>query len=223
MESSTATPTPARLTVDVWADVLCPWCYLGEERLSRAIEASPHAEHIELRVHTFQLDPRTPATVVPTLTYLAGKFGMAPEQARAMEEGMALKAEAEGLRYEVDRPAGNTLDMLRLIHLGAEHGVAFAYLRAMQAEVFGGNDDAYAPDTLVRLGEELGIPAEAVREVLATDRYADEVRADHELALRLGATGVPFTVLGERLGVPGAVSTAQFAAALDQAWGQVHG
>ncbi|MFG2950862.1 DsbA family oxidoreductase [Streptomyces adustus] len=219
----TTTPTPTRLTVDVWADVLCPWCYLGEEGLSRAISASPHAEHIELRVHTFQLDPQAPAAVVPTLEYLAAKYGAAPAQARAMEQGMADKAAAQGLRYEVDRPASNTLDMLRLVHLGNEHGVAFDYLRAMQAEVFSGNADAFAPSTLVRLGEDLGIPADAVREVLATDRYADAVRADHDQAVRLGATGVPFTVLGERLGIPGAVSTAQYTAALDQAWEQIHG
>lgn len=113
--------------------------------------------------------------------------------------------------------------MLRLVDLGAEHDVAFDYLRAMQSEVFGGNDAAFAPDTLVRLGEELGIPARAVREVLATDRYVEAVRADHDQAVRLGATGVPFTVLGERLGIPGAVSTAQYATALDQAWEQIHG
>ncbi|GAX58798.1 DsbA family oxidoreductase [Streptomyces olivochromogenes] len=219
----TATPTPTRLTVDVWADVLCPWCYLGEQRLSRAIDEFRHGEDVELRVHTFQLDPQAPATVMPTLTYLADKYGAAPAQARAMEQDMAHKAAAEGLRYEVDRPASNTFDMLRLVHLGGEHDVAFDYLRAMQAEVFSGNDDAFAPDTLVRLGEELGISADASREVLATNRYADAVRTDHDQAVRLGATGVPFTVLGERLGIPGAVSTAQYATALDQAWEQIHG
>lgn len=160
---------------------------------------------------------------MPTLRYLADKYGAAPAQARAMEQGMAQKAAAEGLRYEVDRPASNTFDMLRLIHLGAEHGVAFDYLRAMQGEVFSGNDAAFAPDTLVRLGEELGISADAIREVLATEHYADAVRADHDQAVRLGATGVPFTVLGERLGIPGAVSTAQYTTALNQAWEQIHG
>jgi predicted DsbA family dithiol-disulfide isomerase len=222
MESTTVS-TSTRLTIDVWADVLCPWCYLGEKRLSEAIAASPHAADIELRIHTFQLDPNAPIAVTPTLDLLSRKYGMSAAQARSLEEGMAKKAASEGLPYVVDRPAGNTLDMLRLVHLGAEHGVAWEYLRVMQAEVFGGNADAFEHATLIRLGEALGIPGDELRDVLAGDRYADAVRADHDLALRLGATGVPFTVLGDRLGIPGAVSASQYAQAIDQAWDQVHG
>jgi predicted DsbA family dithiol-disulfide isomerase len=93
----------------------------------------------------------------------------------------------------------------------------------MQAEVFGGNDDAYESSTLVRIGVGLGIPAAEIRDVLATDRYAAAVRADHDAALRMGARGVPFTVLGERLGIPGAVSVSQYADAISEAWDRVDG
>ncbi|OXY92902.1 disulfide bond formation protein DsbA [Streptomyces diastatochromogenes] len=210
------------MTVDVWADMLCPWCYLGEQRLDTAIASSPHAANIDLRVHSFQLDPDAPTTTVPTLEYLAGKYGASQEQARTMEENMARQAAAEGLPYVVDRPAGNTLDLLRLVHLGAEHEVAWKYLQAMQAEVFGGNADAFEHTTLVRLGERLGIPGEQIREVLAGDRYADRVRADQDQAVRLGARGVPFTVLGGRLGIPGAVSVEQYTNAINQAWEQIN-
>lgn len=223
MESTAQGAVSTRLTIDVWADVLCPWCYLGEQRLSTAIEQSPHASDIDVRIHTFQLDPTLPTTVRPTLEYLSAKHGVPAAQARAMEEGLARQAAAEGLTYAVDRPARNTLDLLRLVHLGAEHGVAREYLRAMQAEVFAGNDDAYEHRTLVRIGEGLGIPADEIRDVLATDRYADSVRADHDAAVRLGARGVPFTVLGERLGIPGAVGVSQYAHAIKQAWEQIHG
>jgi len=223
MESPAGTAASTRLKIDVWADVLCPWCYLGEQRLENAIGQSPHAGDIDVTIHTFQLDPDGPATVIPVLEYLSGKYGLPADQARSLEERMAGLAAAEGLKYEVDRPARNTFDLLRLVHLGAEYGVAWEYLRAMQAEVFGGHDDAFEPGTLVRTGEELGIPADQIREVLATDRYSDAVRADHEAAVRMGARGVPFTVLGERLGIPGAVSTSQYADAINQAWEQVNG
>jgi len=222
MESTAVTPA-TRLTIDVWADVVCPWCYVGEERLSAAIAASPHGDDVDLRIHTFQLDPTAPATITSTLDYLAQKYGVAPAQARAMEERVAGLAVADGLPYVVDRPVGSTLDMLRLVHLGTAHGVGWEYLRAMQAELFGGNADAFAHGTLARLGEELGIPGDEIRDVLATDRYADAVRADHDQAVRLGARGVPFTVLGMRLGIPGAVSAGQYADAIDQAWEQVRG
>jgi predicted DsbA family dithiol-disulfide isomerase len=221
--TSVPTPPVAWLTIDVWADVLCPWCYLSEPRLDRAIARSPHAEEIEVKVHTFQLDPAAPTQVSATVDRLAKKFGIPVAQARAMEQQLARQAAAEGLAYAVDRPARNSLDLLRLVHLGAEYGVAREYLRAMQSEVFSGNAQAFEPKTLVRIGEKLGIPAEAVREVLATNRYADAVQADHDAALALGARGVPFTVLGNRLGIPGAVSVDQYAAAIKQAWKRANG
>jgi len=223
MESPAGTTASTRLKIDVWADVLCPWCYLGEQRLEAAIEQSPHSGDIDVTTHTFELDPDGPATAVPLMEYLSIKHRLPADQARSLEERMAGLAAAEGLKYEIDRPARNTFDLLRLVHLGAEYGVAWEYLRAMQAEVFGGNQDAFEPATLVRTGEGLGLPADQIREVLATDRYADAVRADHEAAIRMGARGVPFTVLGERLGIPGAVSTSQYTQAINQAWEQVNG
>jgi predicted DsbA family dithiol-disulfide isomerase len=223
METTAGTGPPARLTIDVWADVPCPWCYIGERRLDEAIGQSAHAGEIELRVHTFQLDPTSPRAAGPVLDYLAKKYGVPAAQARSMEEAMARQAAAEGLPYAVHRPISSTFDMLRLVHLGAEHGVAWQYLRSMQTEVFSGNFDAFAPGTLTRTGESLGIRAGEIRDVLATDRYTDAVLADHDAALNLGARGVPFTVLGNRLGIPGAASVRQYQDAIDQAWEQVNG
>jgi predicted DsbA family dithiol-disulfide isomerase len=210
------------LEIDVWADVLCPWCYLGEQRLTVAIEKSAHAADIDLRIHTFELDPTAPAAGTPLLEVLAKKLGASTTKAREMEEGMVRLAGAEGLPYEMDRLFANTFDMLRLVQLGNAHGVGWEYLRAMQLEMFGGNPKIWEHPTLVRLGEHLGIPGDEIRDVLATNRYADEVRADQNAAIRLGARGVPFTVLGNRLGIPGAVSVSQYAAAIDQAWEQTH-
>ncbi|MEV6848375.1 DsbA family protein [Actinoplanes sp. NPDC051411] len=135
---------------------------------------------------------------------------------------MVRLAAADGLPYAVDRPASSTLDMLRAVQFGVEHGVGWDYLRALQAEVFGGNPKAFEHDTIVEAGAKLGLDADEIRAVLASDRYADAVRADHNAAIRLGARGVPFTVLGGRLGIPGAVSVEQYAAAIDQAWEKTH-
>jgi predicted DsbA family dithiol-disulfide isomerase len=208
------------MEIDVWADVLCPWCYLGEERLRKAVEQSPH--DITLNIHTFQLDPGASTEVTPLLDYLGHKIGLPPAQAREMEEGMVRLAAADGLPYAVDRPASSTLDMLRAVQFGVERGVGWDYLRALQAEVFGGNPKAFEHDTIVEVGAKLGLDADEIRAVLASDRYADAVRADHDAAIRLGARGVPFTVLGGRLGIPGAVSVEQYAAAIDQAWEKTH-
>ena len=223
METTARIEPSTQLTIDVWADVLCPWCYVGERRLGKAVEQSTHAREIELRMHTFQLDPTSTREVRPILDYLPKKFGVPVAQARSMEEGMAKQAASEGLTYQVDRPHSSTLDMLRLVHLGAEHGVSWEYLRSMQTEVFSGNFDAFADDTLIRIGTSLGIPAGEIRDVLSTDRYADAVRADHDAAVNLGARGVPFTVLGNRVGIPGAASVGQYQAAINRVWEQVNG
>ena len=219
----TAAQAPTRLSIDVWSDIVCPFCYLGERRLAQAIARSSHADRTDLSIHTFQLDPTLPASPIATLDHLSAKHGVPAAQARAMENDLARQARAEGLAYEVDRPAANTLDMLRLVQLGNAHGVGWEVMRDLQAEVFTGNPDAYAPATLARVAEKLGIPVEETREMLDSDKYADAVRADHAQAVRLGARGVPFTVLGGRMAIPGAVTADQFLAVIDQAWEQVDG
>lgn len=220
---TTSTPTATRLTIDVWADLVCPWCHLGEARLARAVEQSPHADEIDLRIHTFQLHPNDTKTPVPVVEYLASNHGVSVDQARSMEGQLAQQAAAEGLVYEIDRPAADTLDALRVVQLGIERGLGWQTMRALQEYLFSGNADAFEHEAIVRVASGAGLPAEEVRDVLATDRYADAVRADHDRAVRMGASGVPFTVLGERLGIPGAVSVAQYADAIDQAWEQIHG
>jgi predicted DsbA family dithiol-disulfide isomerase len=210
------------MTIDVWADVLCPWCYVGEKRLEMALEDFPQADNIELKIHTFRLDPKATTEVAPTLDYISKKYGVSVEKARSMEESMAQQAASEGLKYEVDRPQSSTFDMLRLVHLGSKYRVAWQYLRAMQAEVFSGNYEAFEHSTFIRIGEELGIPGDEIRDVLATDRYADAVQADHDEAVNLGATGVPFAVIGNRVGIPGAVSTDQYKETLREVWGQIN-
>ena len=113
-------------------------------------------------------------------------------------------------------------DAAQMTETVAQHGLV-QVMRDLQAEVFTGNPDAYAPATLARVAEKLGIPVEETREMLDSDKYADAVRADHAQAVRLGARGVPFTVLGGRMAIPGAVTADQFLAVIDQAWEQVDG
>lgn len=215
---SAITDAPARVVVDVWSDVLCPWCYLGEHRLRQAIEQTGHGQDFEVRVHTFQLDPHAGPGLVPAVDHLAGKHGISREKALQMQEGMVKRAGREGLGYSVEHFAGNTFDMLRLVHLAAEHGVAAAFLHAVKVEVFTANPRAYEHDTLVALGERFGIPADETRAVLGSDRYADAVAADRAHALSLGATGLPFAVVAGRVGLPGVVGTAQYLATLEDAW-----
>ena len=109
----------------MWADVLCPWCYIGEQRLATAVAQSAHAGEIDLKIHTFQLDPTAPTTVGPTLEYLSTKYGVPRRRPVPSRKGWPSRRPLRACDTKVDRPVSNTHDMLRLVHLGAEHGVGW--------------------------------------------------------------------------------------------------
>ncbi|GAA0411138.1 DsbA family oxidoreductase [Microbispora corallina] len=208
-----------RLRIDVWVDVACPWCYLGKKRLETAITQSDAADRVDVVLHAFELDPGASRTVEPNLEYLARHLRMPPARARALEEQMRQLAAQEGLPYEIDRAHGNSLDVLRLTLLARTYGLANAFMGVVQERLFSGAADVYEPEFLVSAAERVGVPADEARDVLDGDRFADEVRAEHRAALELGATGVPFTVLDGRYGIPGAVPVDGYREAIATALG----
>jgi predicted DsbA family dithiol-disulfide isomerase len=208
---------PAVLRIDAWVDVQCPWCYIGGGRLDAAIEESGNAARIRLAPRTFELDPTADPAVEPALERMTRLYGLPPERARANEAELAAVAAADGLPYTSGRPMSASRNPLRLVHLANEHGVGWRFVRAVQAEIFAGNADAFDHKTLSRLGVGLGIPAEAIGATLAGDGYADRLQADREEARRLGARGVPFTVFGGEVVVQGGSSTLDYLGAIERA------
>ncbi|MEU9450852.1 DsbA family oxidoreductase [Streptomyces sp. NPDC048277] len=204
------------LRVDVWSDVVCPWCYIGKRRLEAALDRFGHADEVEVHWHSFQLDPAHPrGERRPVFETLAQKTGAPPAQVRAMTRQVTELAAAEGLRYDLERAvAVNTIDAHRLGHLAEAHGLgARMHERLLRAHLGEGEvvDD---PDTLVRLGTEVGVPEDEIRRMLAGDAYADAVEADIREARRYGVTGVPFFVLDRTYGLSGAQPADTFLSAL---------
>jgi len=219
---TTTTPprTDARLRIDLWSDVVCPWCYLGVARLRKAIDASPRAGSIDLVLHAYELDPTAPAESHPNLEYLTAKFGMPAAQVEEMEAGMAARAAAEGLPYSAHRPHAATFDVHRLIAHAAESGPAAAERlnAAVQRELFSGGRDVFDRAVLADLAAEAGLDRAAAVAVLEGTDHADGVRADIAEARRIGVRGVPFAVLAGRLGVSGANEVDGYAQAIERAW-----
>ena len=201
--------------MEIWSDVVCPWCYIGKRRLETALRTFEHAGDVELVWRSFQLDPSVPrGTAEPVHDALAKKFGGSKEQVKAMTAQVAALAEAEGLHYDFDRAVSiNTFDAHRLIHLAKAHGLgAEAHERLMRANLIEGATLDTA--TLVRLGAEIGVPAAAAQRVLAGDDYAADVEDDIRQARLYGASGVPFFVLNQAYGISGAQSADVFLQAL---------
>jgi predicted DsbA family dithiol-disulfide isomerase len=205
--------------VEIWSDVVCPWCYIGKRRFERALERFDGAADVDVEWRSFQLDPTRPTGVrEPLDVSLAAKLGGTVEQARAMNARVAGLAAVEGLEYHFETyMVVNTFDAHRVTHVAKSLGLGpQAHERLLRAQLVEGEvlDD---PTTLARLGAEIGVPDIETRRVLATDAFAADVRADVREAQALGATGVPFFVFDRRYGVVGAQESGVFLRALEAA------
>jgi predicted DsbA family dithiol-disulfide isomerase len=207
----------APLTVEIWSDVVCPWCYIGKRRFEAAVADFPHDVQVVWR--SFELDPGAPAVRDHAAAeHLASKYGMSVEQAQSSHAQMTELAAREGLEYHFETArGGNSFDAHRLIHLAAAHGKqAEAQERVMRA-YFTEGVAIGDREQLVALAADLGLDPDEARSVLESDAYADAVREDEHLAQRIGIHGVPFFVLGRRYGVSGAQPADVLVQALEKA------
>lgn len=218
-DQQTSTAPAAALSpvvIEAWADIICPWCYVGEARLLRAARES--GVEVELVPRAFELDPHH-GEPEPVLDMLASKYGAAPGQAAAMDDRVAGLARAEGLPYTSERMTANTFDAHRLIAGAAREGLGMDVRHAIQRGYFAGELDLADADALVAAAVSAGMDAVRAASVLDSDAEADAVRHDEAEARRLGATGVPFSVLAGRYAVPGCAEVDQYAEAIRRAGG----
>ncbi len=206
------------MQVEIWSDVVCPWCYIGKRRFERALASFEHADEVDVVWRSFQLDPTAPAGGRDG-DVLVMKYGMSPERAAQIRTDLTATAAAEGLEYHLGNERNpNTFDAHRVIHLAASKGLGDAAEERLFAANFTEGANVGDPATLVRLLAGIGVAEDETRAVLASDAYAADVRSDLEEARALGATGVPFFVLDRAIGVSGAQSPDLIADALRQAW-----
>jgi predicted DsbA family dithiol-disulfide isomerase len=207
------------MRVDIWSDIVCPWCYIGHSRFSRALAGFEHRDEVEVVYRSFELDPSIPpGQATPILELLAAKYGLSQAQAREAEAGVAATAAAEGLEYTTDRAMGNTFDAHRLVHLGRERGVQAGLLQRLYRAYFAEGRPVFEPGDLVGLAADAGLDPGGAREALENGSYSGAVRSDEDQARTLGITGVPFCVIGGKLGVSGAQPAETFARGLRQGW-----
>jgi len=207
------------MRVDIWSDVICPWCYVGKARFEKALGAFAHRDEVEVVYHSFELDPSSPrGQRESNLAMLSKKFGKSPAEALALDDQVGSLARAEGLGFDSRRPVGNTFDVHRVLHLGLDRGVQHALLGAVNEAYFAQARDVFDRDVLTEVAAGAGLDADEVGKVLDGEAYADEVRQDELQARQIGIGGVPFFVFDMALGASGAQPAELFASALSQAW-----
>lgn len=210
--------------VEIWSDVVCPWCAVGKHRFEKALSGFAHRDQVEVSFHSFELDPEAPHEQEGDLhDHLATKYGMSRGEAEAKHRQMTEMAAADGWDFHFERARrGNTFDAHRLLHLAAERDVQDAVKERLFRGYFTDGEHIADHATLVRLGVEAGLDADEARAVLASDRYVDTVRADEQQAKAYGITGVPFFVVDRKYGVAGAQPPEALLQVLDTAWAEAH-
>lgn len=207
------------MQIDVWSDVVCPWCYIGKRRLEAALARFPEATTVVW--HSFELDPGAPReATVPLSEMLAKKYGMSPAKAEAMQAQVTSVAAADGLAFALEkaRPE-NTFDAHRLLHLAAARGLQAALKERLMRGYFTEGRHLGSPAELTAMAVEVGLdPAEVAATLASPEAYAQAVRADEASAKSMGIGGVPFFVLDRKYGVSGAQPVDTLLAALQQAW-----
>jgi predicted DsbA family dithiol-disulfide isomerase len=212
------------MKIEIWSDVVCPWCYIGKRRFEEALADFEHKDEVEVVWRSYQLDPSTPTKSGQSVTErLASKYGVSLQQAAAMNDRVTTIAAEVGLDYHLEHAKhSNTFDAHRLIHLGKKHGIQDAVKERLMKAYFVEGEAVGEVDTLVKLASDVGIDPGEARAALETNVFADDVRADEKRARMFGITGVPFFAIDEKFGISGAQPSEVFTEALEAAWTDSH-
>lgn len=213
------------MRIEIWTDIICPWCGLGQKRLGLALERFGHADEIEVVHRSFQLDERAPTgSTQPVRDMLKKKTGMSDAQFEQATGTIERLAAADGLAPYIvrDNRVGNTSLAHELAAWATDQGKGDETWERLYKVYFGEARSIFDVDSLVAIAAEVGLDADAAREALTSRRYADRVTADGREARQLGASGVPFFVVDRQVAVAGAQSVDVLVKMLQAAWDKGH-
>jgi predicted DsbA family dithiol-disulfide isomerase len=210
------------MQVEIWSDVVCPWCYLGRRHLELALEGFAHRSEVDVIYRSFELDPAArPGVTTPTVEMLASKYGMSVAQAHDAQRQMEQRAAQRGLTFRMDGlRSGSTRDAHRLLQLARARARQAGLAERLHRAYFTEQRSVFDHAALADLAAAVGLDRHEALAVLAGDDYARDVDADEAMARSLGVTGVPFFVFDRRYAVSGAQPPEVLAQALERAWAE---
>ena len=206
------------MQIEIWSDVICPWCYIGKRRFEEALARSGKRENINVIWRSFELDPNAPRQQPGNVKELiAHKYNISLREADEMIARVTAHASAAGLEYHLDKARrGNTFDAHRLLHFAADRQVGEPAVETIMHAYFSESLAVGDRAELAKLAPGFGIPESEALAMLESDKYADAVRADESRAAGFGISGVPFFVFDEKSGISGAQPVEVFVEALQQ-------
>ncbi|WP_148574572.1 DsbA family oxidoreductase [Nocardioides caldifontis] len=215
------------MLIEIWSDVVCPWCYIGKRRLEEALTSFEHADEVDVVFRSFELDPTAPQVGTESVAEALGrKYGGGVDAVRPMMDRVAVIAAEVGLEFDYEHATHTkTVDAHRLLHEAlAQGGPALQreLKERLLAAYFLRGRSMGDHEVLREVAVGAGLDAVRVDAVLAGDEHVGAVRADIDQARAYGATGVPFFVVDRRYGVSGAQPTGVFSELLQRAWDDSH-
>lgn len=210
------------MKVEIWSDIMCPFCYIGKRRFETALQQFPGKEDIEIVWKSFQLNPSIKTEAGKNINeYLADTKGWTIEYAKQMNAHVTNMAKEVGLHYNFDKAmVANTFDAHRLIQLAKANRKGDEMEERLFKAYFTEGENTADHATLIQLGTEIGLDPATIKKVLASNEYADKVEQDIYEAQQIGVRGVPYFVLNDRYAVSGAQASETFLGALNKAWGE---
>ncbi|MDE2309941.1 MAG: DsbA family oxidoreductase [Betaproteobacteria bacterium] len=207
------------MQIEIWSDVICPWCYIGKRNFEKALAQFGQRENVNVIWRSFELDPNAPPQYPVSLEeLLARKYGVSLQQAALMNARVTGIAHEAGLEYSLANACpGNTFDAHRLLHFAAARQLGDRAIERIMHAYFREGLAVSDRTALARLAPEFGIAESDALAMLESDDYSGAVRADEARATEFGITGVPFFVFDEKSGIYGAQPVEVYAEALQQA------
>lgn len=207
------------LTVQVWSDPLCPWCWVAERRLDKALQEFPNRDQVNIVLRSFRL---MPGVAVHTVGELFARKGLNGAETRAKFDQMEQIAAKEGLTYHLASTdlAGDTMDILRLIKFAGTKGVEAKFVERLYKAYLSEHASLFERETLLRLSDEVGLDRSGAIAVLDSRAFQQEVERDEQDAQAVGVRGVPFYVFADGIALAGDQPVERYAWALRQAWNQ---
>ncbi len=210
------------MKVEIWSDVMCPFCYIGKRRFEQALEEFEYADELDIQWKSFQLNPDMETD--PDLNineYLADTKGWSPEQARQMNQRVTNMAEEVGLEYNMDQAVvANSFDAHRLVQFAKTQGKGDNMEEALFRAYFTDGKNIADHETLVSLASDIGLDTDQAKEALTSDEYANQVKHDIQIAQSMEVRGVPFFLFHRKYAISGARETEVFLKALKQSWNE---
>lgn len=210
------------MKVEIWSDIMCPFCYIGKRKFEAALADFDHSDKIEIVWKSFQLNPDMETDPSKNINqYLAEAKGWSLDHAKQMNDHVTGMAKEVGLQYDFDKAVlANSFDAHRLIQLAKKHGQGDAIEERLFKAYFTEGENTADHQTLQRLGAEIGLDADEIKTMLASDQYAEAVDRDIYEARQVGVRGVPFFVFNQKYAVSGAQGSEVFLGALNKSFGE---